>query len=261
MNILIVGRGWLGKKMFSELSSRNHIVTLCSHTNALPILDPTSKFDWVVNCAGATGTPNVDACELRRRETIQANSIFPILLSQRCDELGIKLAHFSSGCIYYGNILDVNEEPNYFGSVYSVSKGISDVYLLGRSLLFRVRMPFSSVDEPKNLLTKLTNYSRTGKLVEGGLNSITDIDEAAIVACEYIEENNFGVVNLVNNGSVTTHEISDMLGLTPEWYTDDEFSLVAKAKRSNCTIPANSGMRDVRVALKEAINKMRGNHV
>jgi hypothetical protein len=63
---------------------------------------------------------------------------------------------------------------------------------------------------------------------------------------------------LVNEGSVTTHQLADMLDLFPEWYTPEEFKSVTSASRSNCTIPCNSGMRNVFVALQEKINKFKG---
>ena len=197
MNILIVGRGWVGNKMLLALSKLGHVVTICSHEHikyqlAVPTI--SQNYDVVVNCAGFTGTPNVDACEKERAKTIEANSIFPILLHKKAVEAKIgRFVHFSSGCIYQGNIRDVNAEPNYFGSVYSVSKGVSDVYMSKQHdvLNLRIRMPFSGDNDPKNLLVKLTNYAKSGKLIEGGPNSITDIDEAVELACWMINNKSF----------------------------------------------------------------------
>jgi dTDP-4-dehydrorhamnose reductase len=256
MQILIVGRGWVGKKMLEHLSMRNHVVTVCSHHDAIQTVKQSSRyFDWVVNCAGVTGSPNVDACESAKAATIEGNALFPVFLYDAIESLncGTRFAHFSSGCIYQGEIDSVHADPNYFGSIYSVSKGVSDLYLKSRALVFRVRLPFSKERESKNLLTKLYNYSKNGKLVDGGLNSITDIDEAVFHAATLIELNHFGPVNLVNKGAVTTTEIAEMMGLQAEWYTADEFKTVAVASRSNCVIPEYSEMSDTRDALKNAI--------
>lgn len=259
MNILVIGRGWVGKKLFAELSKREHNVDITSHEYA-ELIDEFANYDWIVNCAGVTGYPNVDACEKEKYKTILANAYYPVFLHKEATKAGAKFAHFSSGCVYQGKIEDVNAEPNYFGSTYSVSKAVSDSYLSRENcLVFRVRMPFTDKHESKNLLTKLTNYAKSGKLVEGGLNSITDLDEAIIVAANFIEENKIGVYNLVNEGSVTTHQLAEMLGLSPEWYTPDEFKAVTTAARSNCTIPANAGMRNIFVALEERINSFKGN--
>lgn len=259
MNILVIGRGWVGIKVFAEFSKRGHNADISSH-DCPKLFDNLKNYDWVVNCAGITGYPNVDACEKERYKTIEGNSYYPIFLYKETVKAGAKFAHFSSGCVYQGNIEDVYAEPNYFGSIYSTSKAVSDSYLSHSEdcLLLRVRMPFTDRNEQKNLLTKLTNYAKSGKLVEGGENSITDLDEAVCVAANLMEENKLGVYNLVNSGSVTTHQLADMLGLSPEWFTPEEFRSVTVASRSNCTIPANSGMRNVFDALKERIEKFKG---
>lgn len=258
MRVLVVGRGWVGKKMFDELTERGHVVALVRHEYAISAVERSyDVFDWVVNCAGITGTPNVDGCEKIKAETHLANAVFPVELYKACVNSSSKFAHFSSGCIYEGTITDVNADPNYFGSTYSVSKGISDVILKENSLVFRVRLPFSGEKVAKNLFTKLDKYATTGKLVEGGLNSITDIDEAVKVACDLLEENETGPFNLVNSGPVTTHEIAEILGLNPQWYTAEEFRAVTAAARSNCVIPDSGRMRPVRDALIEAAAKFR----
>lgn len=273
MSILIVGRGWTGRKMMEELMRRDHIVTMCSHELAIEELGKNRHgYDWVINCAGMTGSPNVDACELDREGTAYANAIFPALLYKATvkDEdnefgfnklagfWGTRFAHFSSGCIYQGEINHVNDDPNYFGSIYSVTKGVSDLYLKDRALVFRIRMPFTGVNEKKNYLTKVINYAKNGKLIDSGLNSLTDLDEAVSVACDLIERNATGPVNLVNEGSVTMHELVEMLGLeNVGWFTEEEFKAATLASRSTCTIPAYSEMRPVREALADAIRKLK----
>jgi len=253
---LIVGRGWLGHKMTKELRSRGCDVKLISHNDIFD--EHLMKYDAVINCAGVTGVPNVDACEKYPYETYQGNSLFPIKLYEFCSSSNVKLVHFSSGCIYKGNVEDVNADPNYFGSTYSISKGISDSYLRDKHnvMVVRIRMPFSGEDEPKNLLTKLTNYAKNGKLYDSGLNSITDINEAVKVFCDLLEQNVSGSVNLVNQGTITTKEITELMGISGEWYTQEEFKQNTVADRSVCTIPAHPMMGDVRERLKLAIKQM-----
>ena len=110
MNILIIGRGWVGHKMFTELVVRGHVVKYVPHTYNI---EKAGIFhDWVINCAGVTGKPNVDACEKEKKKTFEANAVFPVLLYEQCKRMNIKFAHFSSGCIYKGTIDLVNAEPN-----------------------------------------------------------------------------------------------------------------------------------------------------
>lgn len=256
MNILVVGQGWVGTKMVNELLSRRHVVTACSHNRVVDYLNH-HKFDWVVNCAGVTGTPNVDACENDKIGTIQGNALYPIDLVRTCESFRTRFAHFSSGCIYEGTIPSVHSLPNFFGSIYSLSKGISDLYLREKAAVFRIRMPFTGVDEPKNYLTKVLKYAKNGKLIDAGQNSLTDLDEAVRVACDLIQNNAaYGPYNLVNSGSVDMHELAEMLGVTPQWYTAEEFKQDTVAARSNCIIPAYEGMSPVRDALRKAIDSL-----
>jgi len=255
MAILVVGRGWTGNKVFNELVNRGHVTALCSHDAAIAAVE-NNKFSWVINCAGVTGSPNVDACEKDKSGTIHGNAIFPILLHQACEKKFTKMAHFSSGCIYQGEITDVEADPNYFGSIYSVSKGVSDVYLRDKALVFRIRMPFTGKNEPKNYLFKVLNYAKNAKLIDAGENSLTDLDEAVSVACDLVETNAFGPYNLVNQGSVNMHELAELMGINPQWFTPEEFKAVTAAARSTCTIPAYEAMSDVTVALSKAIKTM-----
>ena len=256
MAILVVGRGWTGRKIFEELVTRGYVVAISSHSNAIRTVE-RYDWDWVVNCAGITGSPNVDACENDKPGTIEGNAVFPILLHQACEKNNAKMAHFSSGCIYQGEITSVDADPNYFGSIYSVSKGISDTYLKNKALVFRIRMPFTDKNERKNYLFKVMNYAMNAKLIDAGQNSLTDLDEAVRVACDLIENNATGPYNLVNKGSVNMHELAELMDINPQWFTPEEFKAATVAARSTCTIPAYQGMRDIKIALTQAIAGMK----
>jgi dTDP-4-dehydrorhamnose reductase len=257
MRFLVVGRGWTGIKVLAELSKRNHEVSMCSHHDVFNLIEK-GDLDWVINCAGVTGSPNVDACELDKENTILGNAVFPILLSGALKGTGIKLAHFSSGCIYTGDIQGSYAEPNFFGSTYSMSKGVSDIYLKDHAMVFRIRMPFTGIDEKKNYLTKVYNYAKNAKLIDAGYNSLTDLDEAVSVACELMEEDApLGPYNLVNEGSVNMHELAEIMEITPEWFTPEEFRAATAAGRSTCTIPGTGRMRPVKEALADAVAKMK----
>lgn len=245
MKILLVGRGWTGNKMYLELIKRGHSITFVSHMTAFHMLE-TTKFDWVVNAAGVTGVPNVDACELDKLNTYKGNALYPIELYEACKAAGVRFSHFSSGCIYEGTIDSPIADPNFFGSTYSISKGISDTYLKDKAQVYRIRMPFTAFDEPKNFLTKVIKYATTGKLIEGGLNSLTYLDDAITVACDLIEEGaSNNPYNLVNEGAATMHDITRIFKLDPQWFTPDEFRSATACGRSNCVIPSYHKMPSV----------------
>ena len=201
MKIAIIGLGWVGKKIKNELLNRGHAIYEIHHNGWMSQLC-NLKVDYIVNCAGYTGYPNVDACENDKNLVYSSNAILPIQIYNYCQEKNIKLAHFSSGCIYQGCIKSTYANPNFFGSTYSISKGISDNYLKWRSLVFRIRMPFTGAHEQKNFISKIYKYATTGKLFNGGQNSLTNLDEATIIACDLIESNAIGPYNLVNKGSL-----------------------------------------------------------
>lgn len=258
MRVLVVGRGWTGNKVHQELLSRGHESVLVSH-DFKTMYSRIDGSDWVVNCAGVTGTPNVDACENDKLNTYKGNAVFPVELYDLATFYGARFAHFSSGCIYQGTIESVDADPNYFGSTYSISKGISDMILKNTSLVFRIRMPFTGVNERKNYLTKVYNYAQTAKLWDGGYNSMTDLDEAVKVACNLIEDGETGSQNLVNQGALNMHEVAEIMGITPEWFSDEDFTKATAAGRSTCTIPSHPWMSDVRGAMVKAVAKMKDN--
>lgn len=242
MKILLVGRGWVGSKMYLELTKRGHNVSFVSHITAFHMLE-NNNYDWVINSSGVTGVPNVDACEMDKFNTLRGNAVYPVELYEVCKSSGVRFAHFSSGCIYEGNIESVDAEPNFFGSTYVISKIISDTYLKDKAQVYRIRMPFTVSDEPKNFLTKIIKYATNSKLFEGGLNSLTYLDDAVTVACDLIEENApNGPYNLVNSGAVTMHDIARTFNLNPQWFTSEEFRAATSCNRSNCVIPPHPKM-------------------
>src|SRR6266567_2244311 len=58
--------------------------------------------ELVINAAGYPGWPNVDACELARKETFQANTLLPQMIARVCRATNTPLGHVSTGCLYSG---------------------------------------------------------------------------------------------------------------------------------------------------------------
>lgn len=109
MILLLGATGYIGQAFAAELSRRGTPFYALSRKE----LDYT-RFDlllehlrkqrpsFVVNAAGYTGRPNVDACETARAETLQGNTLFPQALAQACLVAQVPYGHVSSGCIYTG---------------------------------------------------------------------------------------------------------------------------------------------------------------
>jgi len=208
---------------------------------------------FLINAAGYTGKPNVDACELHKAECLQGNAVLPGTVGQACADAGVPWGQVSSGCIFTGARPDGSgfteaDEPNFtfrtnHCSFYSGSKALGEEVLAGRpdTYVWRLRIPFNEVNNTRNYLGKLLRYA---KLLEA-TNSISQLDEfaAATLAC-WERRVPFGTYNVTNPGQVTTHEVVDLIKRTGvadrdfQFFADEaEFMrLVAKTPRSNCVM-------------------------
>ena len=73
-----------------------------SNVDHLSTLIREHKPSFLVNAAGFTGKPNVDACESAKYESLEGNAVLPGIIREVCEDLKIPWGHISSGCIYSG---------------------------------------------------------------------------------------------------------------------------------------------------------------
>jgi dTDP-4-dehydrorhamnose reductase len=211
------------------------------------------KPEFLINAAGYTGKPNVDACELHKTECLFGNAVLPGLVAQACTEAGVPWGHVSSGCIYSGTRPDGSgfleeDTPNFtfrtnHCSFYSGTKALGEEVLAGTPNVYawRLRIPFNNEENPRNFLTKLMRY----KTLLAATNSISQLEEfcAATFAC-WEKRVPFGTYNVTNPGAITTHEVVEHIkksGVCVKEFTffknEDEFMHVAaKTPRSNCVM-------------------------
>jgi dTDP-4-dehydrorhamnose reductase len=233
---------------------------------------------FLVNAAGYTGKPNVDACETHKAECLDGNAVLPGRVRQACETAGIPWGHISSGCIFTGRRQDgggfhEDDAPNFSFrtnncSFYSGTKALGEEVLAGadQCYLWRLRIPFDHLDSPRNYLSKLLTYAR---LLEAE-NSISHLGDfvSSCLAC-HEKQVPFGTYNLTNPGAVTTHEVASLLRdrIAPnkkfDFFSDEsEFMrLAAKTPRSNCVMDttkseaAGVAMRPIAEALAEALTR------
>lgn len=247
---LIGGNGYLGQKMRGTLDS-SLIDYFCPKFDALnkeilEIFLDDYRPTHVLNFAGYTGKPNVDACELNKEECWTKNVLLPKTLAEACKRKGVILGHVSSGCIYNNGNFSENDKPNFSGSFYSKSKAAGEKELEGLSqkYIWRIRMPFDSEDSPRNLLVKLNSYRR----LVNALNSITHTEEFCQAVLDCIENNlPYGTYNLVNPNPITTKEATEIMGKytgkTYRFYPSIEsFQRKVLTPRSNCTLSSNKAI-------------------
>ena len=237
----------------------------------------TDKPDFLINSAGYTGKPNVDACETDKTNCLFGNAILPGRIAEACEATNTPWGHVSSGCIYTGSREDGTEftetdAPNFSFrqnncSFYSGTKALGEEILKNAAnvYLWRLRIPFDNIESPRNYLTKLIRYEN---LLEAS-NSISQLDEfvAATFAC-WEKRVPFGTYNVTNPGYVTTREVVELIiesGLSTKTFNffKDESEFMAKAAktpRSNCIMSseklaaAGITMTPVKEAIRQALS-------
>lgn len=251
-----------------------------TQTAALTELLRREPPEFLINAAGYTGKPNVDACELHRAECLFGNAVLPGRIAEACAAAGVPWGHVSSGCIYTGARPDgagftETDAPNFTFrqdncSFYSGTKGLGEEVLAGapQAFVWRLRIPFNEADNPRNYLTKLMRYPR---LLEAE-NSISQLEEfvAATFAC-WEKRIPFGTYNVTNPGRVTTREVVALIeqsGVCRKQFeffaSEDEFMRVAaKTPRSNCVMDsaklaaAGIHLTEVHAAVARALREWR----
>lgn len=263
MILLLGGSGYVGlayQRLFTRLGLefRNLAIKELDYANPALLAGFLAEHrpEFVVNAAGFTGKPNVDACEDAKGATLFGNAVLPGRIREACEKTGTPWGHVSSGCIYTGRPaggggFKEDDAPNFsfrsgYCSFYSGTKALGEEVLAGADNLYvwRLRIPFNEVDSPRNYLTKLMRYAR---LLEAE-NSISQLDEfvAATFAC-WQKRVPFGVYNVTNPGFVTTREVAGMIrksGVCDKdfGFFDDEAEFMQKAARtprSNCVMDEN----------------------
>lgn len=258
--ITLIGHGYVGEHIAKELTNQGFVYHWLRHTDSVP--DDTKV---IINAAGYTGSPNVDACELHKQETIDGNVIYPVQLELAHKD--IPIVHISSGCVYtgYDKVFTEEDKPNFDfgnGSFYSGSKALGQEMLtpyMNKSYLLRIRMPFGDEHHPKNFLTKMVKYQKLISF-DNSLSYMPDVANAAIMFATTLPAP--GIYNLCNPGHSNAREIVDMMGIDKEFFTKDEFKDAVVAPRSNCVLSTAKlesvfEIRSVKEALQQAIGNLK----
>lgn len=283
MIYLLGGSGYVGQAYQKLLSNKGiaymnirRIALDYSNVKTLIRALKTDKPDFLINAAGYTGKPNVDACETDKVNCLFGNAVLPGRIAEACETTNTPWGHVSSGCIYTGAREDDTEfteedTPNFTFrqnncSFYSGTKALGEDILseTKKCYIWRLRIPFNHDDNPRNYLTKLMRYDN---LLEA-TNSISQLDEfvAATFAC-WEKQIPFGTYNVTNPGYVTTREVVELIkesGLTTKTFNffkdeSDFMERAANTPRSNCIMSsaklASTGitMTPVKDALRKAL--------
>src|SRR6478735_2771673 len=121
-SVLVLGSGYLGNKIALHLRSVGLSVSLITSSEVNYHDKKTfwryllnNEPDYVINCSGFTGRPNIDEAESKKEECWKLNVHSPLQIADLCSKFGTKLIHISSGCIYtgYDKIFTEDDTPNF----------------------------------------------------------------------------------------------------------------------------------------------------
>ena len=237
--ITLIGHGFVGTFIVRMLQVKGIEYNWLNHHE----IRDYNLGNVIINAAGYTGKPNVDACEINKADTLSGNVVWPLALEQMAGNKPV--IHITSGCVYTGykegGWLET-DEPNFDfsnGSFYSGTKALVQQLMkpyLNKSYLLRIRMPFCGEHHPQNLLTKYEKYE---KLISFE-NSLSNLDDVALVATHFAQTlPDPGIYNLCNPGSLSTIQIASWMGLVKPWFTEEQFNSAIIAPRSNCVLNTN----------------------
>ena len=253
MIVLLGGTGYIGRQFAAALEAQGwpFIAPARSEVNytrfgELRDFLARIKPEFLINAAGYTGKPNVDACEQNQADTMQGNALFPGMVAHVCAAMSLPWGHVSSGCIYSGAKVDAQgrsrverdlaqppmafllrqnraafhgfteeDEPNFSFrrlpcSFYSGSKALGEEAIqgCGQNYIWRLRIPFDEYDNPRNYLTKLQTYPK----VYDNANSLSHRADFVTACLElWRRRAPYGIYNVTNPGFVTSRFVVEMI--------------------------------------------------
>ena len=281
--ILILGHGYVGGYLYDRLKQdKNNDVTIVKrefldYTDSSKVerwlKEKRDHFNYIINCSGFTGRPNVDEGEKKPELCYELNTFTPLRISNLCKTYGINYIHISSGCIYTGYQKQFTEEdaPNFGlfskeSSTYSKSK---HAYELGcdYGLIIRVRMPFCDQLHDRSYLTKILKYNNLINQV----NSKTYVPQL-LDFIEHLLKGGYNcrkkdIVNFVHPGALATDKIIKIMKRfnleNPDWEWVQFEDLNCTANRSNCVMSVEKlkqkyqfDIMDEDVAIKAALTNI-----
>ncbi len=260
MILLLGASGYIGsafRRYFEthRLSWRGLDITEldCTNLEALTAFLRREHPSFLINAAGYTGGANIDACELHKTDCLLGNAVLPGIIRAACERVGLPWGHVSTGCIYCGKRPDgtgfrENDPPNFTFrqnncSFYSGSKALGEEVLDGATncFIWRPRLPFNEMDNPRNYLSKILRYDRLVDVRD----SISQLDEFVRACCECWQQRvPFGTYNVTNPGSITTREVVALIhktGVSTKQFqffeSESEFlSKAVRAPRAHCIL-------------------------
>lgn len=285
MKWLIYGaNGWIGEQLSSFINNNrknDEVIKASSRADDKDgvMEELTSlKPDIVFSCVGRThgiGFSTIDYLEQKGKikDNVRDNLFSPLNLARCCEQHDVYFVYLGTGCIFEYDKdrtesvgFEESDEPNFFGSAYSVVKGFTDKLMQNSSftkntLNLRIRMPITGVPNIRNFITKITSYDKVVNIP----NSMTVIPTILPHLMQLVDKRITGTVNLTNPGVISHNEILDMYkeivddNFTYENFSIEEQNKVLHSKRSNNYLATDKlqqlcpGIPHVKSAVRESL--------
>ena len=216
MKILIYGsRGWIGSQFKEILENQNinYIEGKSRVDNEIELLEEIVKINptHIISFIGRTHGKildkeysTIDYLEEKGKifENVRDNLFSPLILADICKKQDIHFTYLGTGCIFTFdethpyeqevNGFTEDSKPNFFGSGYSTVKGFTDRLMkiyADSALTLRIRMPITGEKNPRNFITKITNYKNIFSIK----NSMTVLPELLPFIVKLMQDKTIGM--------------------------------------------------------------------
>lgn len=247
LKVLIFGRrhGYLASLYAGYYAGDNQVVVSDVDVRRLDAVEAEIaqvKPTLVINAAGRTHgktAQNIDGCEETtemRHDTLRVNVHGAINVRNACADVGVRLVHLGSGCVYDGKGTQAMTETDAPDPVswYAATKAVGDAEVVKyeQALVLRLRMPFGEQPHPRNLLTKLGAYP----YVVDAPNSITYLPSLLMVTTRLLIAGARGMFNVVQPDIISPYRLASLGRFDVQPWTPEELNAHVVARRSNCVL-------------------------
>jgi dTDP-4-dehydrorhamnose reductase len=222
MKYLLFGhKGWIGNQILEllKLNSENEIITSdirVDNYNEIEKLVINSKPDRIISVIGRTYGNNMNSIDYLEQKgnlkiNINDNLYSPLNLAFISNKYNIHFTYMGTGCIFNGYDKEYTEddEPDFFGSSYSIVKGFTDKIIknFDNVLNVRIRMPITTdINCNRNFINKIITYKKICSMN----NSMTVLPDLLPLLIDMVVKKEIGTINLVNPGYISHNEILEL---------------------------------------------------
>ncbi len=219
--LLIIGGGYMASQIAKHFAKDWNIVTvdlpqidICKPESIESVLLEHSPA-LVVNAAAYTNTHDAEKPE-QHALVYTINTAGAAHIAWACRKHDIRMVHISTGMMFDGTPPQAagwleSDMPSPT-SYYTWTKAWADWQLLPRAatdgiLITRIHTPVSRFASPKNLLTKLSQFSSAAD----DQTSLTVVEDYLIALESLVQQSATGLFHVVNSGTISFYAITELM--------------------------------------------------